>query len=125
MIVEIAQLAGAEAGVARVQTDDSALPLGLENIPVRFEFRRSDHLCVIGDGNPRDAALIDENILAFSIDIEVLSFPPQRGVDNLRQDQLRERIEELVFEKTVKRSWTAHIDISQVFAGAPLGQQTR
>jgi hypothetical protein len=50
--------------------------------------------------------------LAFGFNIDVLAFPPQRGVHNFRKDQERsEGIEEIVLIKAVKGGGTSHIDI--------------
>jgi hypothetical protein len=115
VVVNVAQLAGAEAGVAGVQTDDFAPPFRVEQVPIRFELGRFDQLGVVGNGEARNAAFIDEDKFALGVDVEMFALPPKRRVEYLRQDQLRrERIEELVFVKAVKRRRAAEIDVGQV-----------
>ena len=76
MIVNIAQLAGAEAGIPGIEADDLAFPFGLQHIPVGLELIGLGELRVVGDRETGDAAFIDEDVLALGVDIPMLVFPP-------------------------------------------------
>src|SRR5262245_50994672 len=108
MIIQKAQLARAEAGIAGVETDDLAFPLGLQNIPGGFELGGFDQLRVVGDGEAGNAAFVDEDVFALRIDEQLLAFPPERGVEHFRQDESgSDWVEEFALIKTVQRSGTA------------------
>src|SRR5262245_45075272 len=124
MIVEIAQLARAKAGIARVQADNFPFPLRLEDVPIGLKLGGFRHLRVVSDGKARDTPFVDEDKFPLGLDVEMFSFPPKRSIHDFRQDQERRQgIEQIVVMKTIKRGGTTQIDVGEILAASALGEK--
>ena len=117
-------------GVARtaeigIVGDDLALPLGIEQVPVRFDLGGVDLLGVVADDDAGLAVDV-EQVLILRIDVVMFPLPPFRGIDDVRQHQHRcDRIERFGFiEDVVAGGHAVDVEIGQVFLRAPLRHQS-
>ena len=89
MIVEKPRVAGAGSSLANIARNDSALPLGIEQIPVRPELLYIDELGVVVHRAVGRRTDIVKNILAFRIGILMPLQVPLGSIRDLGQDQRR------------------------------------
>lgn len=114
-------------GLPRIEGDDLAAPLGLDHVPVGFEFVRVDQIPVVEEIRHIHAAEENENVAALGIHVGVLPVPLFGLIDHLRQHHRRlDRIESLGrIEQRVGSARTADLDIPEKLSRTALRHDAR